>query len=138
MSKDNLPEEQTPRTEEAPPKTRRRRPPSLPRRGERRCGRKRGRYLRRNRGTGGRRTRPREKARRRSDTRKLRYGAMATGLSVIVIAAVVLLNVVVGILADRFPLTFDLTKDKTFSLSEQGAAVADSIQKGCPDHGVCG
>ena len=40
-----------------------------------------------------------------------------------------LLNVVVGILADRFPLTFDLTKDKTFSLSEQGAAVADSIQK---------
>lgn len=54
---------------------------------------------------------------------------MATGLSVIVIAAVVLLNVVVGILADRFPLTFDLTKDKTFSLSEQGAAVADSIQK---------
>lgn len=54
---------------------------------------------------------------------------MATGLSVIVIAAVVLLNVVVGILADRFPLTFDLTKDKTFSLSEQGAAVADSTKR---------
>lgn len=70
-----------------------------------------------------------KKERRRSDSRKLRFGAMATGLSVIVIAAVVLLNVVVGILADRFPLSFDLTKDKTFSLSEQGIAVADNVKK---------
>ncbi len=66
---------------------------------------------------------------RRSDSRKLRFGAMATGLSVIVIAAVILLNVVVGILADRFPLSFDLTKDKTFSLSEQGITVADSVKQ---------
>ncbi len=70
-----------------------------------------------------------KKERRRSDTRKLRYGAMATGLSVIVIAGIVLFNVIMGILADRYPLFFDLSEDKTFSLSEQGIAVAESLQK---------
>lgn len=70
-----------------------------------------------------------KKVRRRSDTRKLRYGAMATGLSVVVIAGIVLFNVVMGILADRYPLSFDLSEDKTYSLSEQGIAVAESLQK---------
>ena len=38
------------------------------------------------------------------DHRKLRYGTIATAMSVVVIAAVVLFNVVVGVLDDRFPL----------------------------------
>ena len=130
MSKDNLPEEQTPRTEEAPAENQAEET-TLPSPEEESAA------AAENEADTSVETVEQEdgepaqekKARRRSDTRKLRYGAMATGLSVIVIAAVVLLNVVVGILADRFPLTFDLTKDKTFSLSEQGAAVADSIQK---------
>lgn len=130
MSKDNLPEEQTPRTEEAPAENEAEET-SAPSPAEEAAD-----TAETASGTetdaeneDGETSASGKKARRRSDTRKLRYGAMATGLSVIVVAAVVLLNVVVGILADRFPLTFDLTKDKTFSLSEQGAAVAESLKK---------
>ena len=130
MSKDNLPEEQTPRTEEAPAGNEAEES-SAPSPAEEAAD-----TAETAAGTetdaeneDGETSASGKKARRRSDTRKLRYGAMATGLSVIVVAAVVLLNVVVGILADRFPLTFDLTKDKTFSLSEQGAAVAESLKK---------
>lgn len=130
MSKDNLPEEQTPRTEEAPAENEAEET-SAPSPAEEAAD-----TAEIASGTetdaeneDGETSASGKKARRRSDTRKLRYGAMATGLSVIVVAAVVLLNVVVGILADRFPLTFDLTKDKTFSLSEQGAAVAESLKK---------
>lgn len=130
MSKDNLPEEQAPRTEEAPAGNEAEET-SAPSPAEEAAD-----TAETASGTetdaeneDGETSASGKKARRRSDTRKLRYGAMATGLSVIVVAAVVLLNVVVGILADRFPLTFDLTKDKTFSLSEQGAAVAESLKK---------
>lgn len=130
MSKDNLPEEQTPRTEEAPAENQAEET-TLPSPEEESAA------AAENEADTSVETVEQEdgepaqekKARRRSDTRKLRYGAMATGLSVIVIAAVVLLNVVVGILADRFPLTFGPDKDKTFSLSEQGAAVAAQHQK---------
>lgn len=130
MSKDNLPEEQAPRTEESPAGNEAEET-SAPSPAEEAAD-----TAETASGTetdaeneDGETSASGKKARRRSDTRKLRYGAMATGLSVIVVAAVVLLNVVVGILADRFPLTFDLTKDKTFSLSEQGAAVAESLKK---------
>ena len=72
---------------------------------------------------------PKKKKRSRANTRKFRFGAMATVLSVCVIAAVILLNVVVGILADRFPLNIDLTSDKTYTLSEQASNVIKSINK---------
>ena len=70
-----------------------------------------------------------KKKRSRADTRKFRFGAMATGLTVVVIAAVVLLNVVVGILADRFPLNLDLTKDKTYSLQDKSVEVIKNVKK---------
>ncbi len=59
--------------------------------------------------------------------RKLRLGATATTFTVIVVAAVVLLNVICSILADRFPWSLDLTSDKTFSLSEESLAVAEKV-----------
>ena len=62
------------------------------------------------------------------DHRKLRYGTIATAMSVVVIAAVVLFNVVVGVLDDRFPLTLDLTKDSLFTLSEQSQEIAKNVK----------
>ncbi|MDD2362850.1 MAG: GldG family protein [Oscillospiraceae bacterium] len=70
-----------------------------------------------------------KKKRVRGDTRKLRYGGMATALTAVVVAAVVLVNIVVGILNDRFPITFDLTKDKLYTLSDDSRDVAKSIKK---------
>lgn len=69
-----------------------------------------------------------EKEKTHKDHRKLRYGTIATVMSVVVIAAVVLLNVVVGVLDDRFPLTLDLTKDSLFTLSEQSQEIAKNVK----------
>ena len=65
----------------------------------------------------------------RRDTRRLRYGGIATAMTCIVVAAVVLLNVIVGILNDRFPLNFDLTSDKLFTLSDQSKELAKKIRE---------
>lgn len=62
------------------------------------------------------------------DPRKFRFGAMSTTLTVIVIAAVVLLNVVMDVLAERFPLTADLTSEKTYSLTDVGIEVARKLE----------
>lgn len=59
--------------------------------------------------------------------RKLRLGATATAITVVVVAVVVLINVICGILADRFPWTLDLTTDQTYSLSEDSRSLAQSI-----------
>ena len=69
-----------------------------------------------------------EKEKTHKDHRKLRYGTIATVMSVVVIAAVVLFNVVVGVLDDRFPLTLDLTKDSLFTLSEQSQEIAKNVK----------
>ena len=65
----------------------------------------------------------------RKDRRKLRYGSMATILTVVVVAAAVLINVVAGILYDRFPLSLDLNKDKTYTLTEESVKIAKNIKK---------
>lgn len=70
-----------------------------------------------------------KKKRSKADSRKFRYGSMSTILTVVVICAVVLLNVVCGILADRFPLNLDLTKDKKYSLSDKSMDVIKSVDK---------
>ncbi len=61
--------------------------------------------------------------------RKLRIGTTATAVTVVVVVAVVLLNVVVGMLNDRFPLSWDLTATKDFTLSEESHAVAEKVTK---------
>ncbi len=61
--------------------------------------------------------------------RKLRIGTTATVVTVVVVAAAGLLNVIVGILNDRYPLSLDLTADKNFTLSEESREVADKVEK---------
>lgn len=69
------------------------------------------------------------KKRKRGDSRRLRYGGMATGLTVVVVAVVVLFNVVAGVLNDRFPLNLDLTSEKLFTLTDESTEIAKGIQQ---------
>lgn len=52
-------------------------------------------------------------------SRRFQHSGLAVGLTVVVIAAVVLINFVMSALAERYPMSFDMTKDKAFQLSEQ-------------------
>ncbi len=63
------------------------------------------------------------------NNRKLRIGATATGITAAVTVAIVLLNVVVGILNDRYPVSWDLTSQKDFTLSEESHKVAEKVTK---------
>ena len=64
---------------------------------------------------------------KKAPNRKLRYGATATVLTAVVVVGVILFNVVVSVLADRYPLRLDLTADKIFTLSDESVAVAESV-----------
>ncbi len=60
---------------------------------------------------------------------KFRHGSTATAFTAIFIAAVVLLNVVVGMLGDRYPsMSLDLTKAGSNSLSEEAAQIVDKVK----------
>lgn len=52
-------------------------------------------------------------------SRKFKYGTMATVLTVVFLAALVLVNVVATLLLERYPLTIDLNSDKRFSLTQE-------------------
>lgn len=66
---------------------------------------------------------------KRHVNRRLRYGAASTALTVVVIVGVVLLNVVAGILSDRYPISLDLTSDDTFTISDESRAIAQAVHE---------
>lgn len=51
--------------------------------------------------------------------RSLKYGSLSIGITVAVIAALVLINVVAILLVERFPLKLDLTEEKLFELAPE-------------------
>ena len=59
-----------------------------------------------------------EKVKKPRNRKKLKYGALATGITVVFIAAVVLLNVLVSVVMDRYPLKVDLTSSKLYEISQ--------------------
>lgn len=66
---------------------------------------------------------------KRTVNRRLRYGAVATALTVAVIVAVLLLNVVARYLETMYPINLDLTRDETFTLSEDTLKVVGAVQE---------
>ena len=73
---------------------------------------------------------PKEKSvRALNRSRRLRHGTMATVLSVCFVAAVVLVNVIVSILVERYPLTVDLTSNKVFELSQESIDYVSGLDK---------
>lgn len=63
------------------------------------------------------------------NTRRLRFKAISTALTIAVIVGILLLNVIVGIVADRYPLSWDISSDKVFTLSTESKNVAQSAEK---------
>lgn len=51
--------------------------------------------------------------------RRLKYGGVATALTVLVIAAIVMVNIVATMLFDRFPITLDLTSGGIYTVSDE-------------------
>lgn len=62
-------------------------------------------------------------------SRKWRFRTMAIGLTVLVVVLVFAFNVVVSLLADRFPFSLDLTKDKLYSMSDESIKIAEAVDK---------
>ena len=66
---------------------------------------------------------------KKTPNRRLRYGGMAVAVTALVAVGVVLLNVLVGALYDRFPLSLDLTSDDRFSLSQETEDVIAAVNR---------
>ena len=62
-------------------------------------------------------------------TRKFKVGSVATAITLIVVAAVIVINLIVGQLTDRFSLNLDLTQNKIFSLTEQSIDFIKNLDK---------
>ncbi len=58
--------------------------------------------------------------------KKLKYGSIATGITVVVIAVVVLINILVGMLAD---VRLDLTADNVYEVSEETVDYVKSLEQ---------
>ncbi len=60
---------------------------------------------------------------------KFKHGSTATAFTAIFIVAVILLNVIVGILGDKFPsINVDLTKSGSNTLSDEAKKVVDQVK----------
>ena len=62
------------------------------------------------------------------DRRHLRMGTLSTVLTAVVVAVFVLLNVAADALAERYPLSTDLTAEGKFTLSEECTKVAKAVE----------
>ena len=60
-------------------------------------------------------------------SRKFKYGTLATIFTVVFIVAVVLVNVLVGYLTDRYVLEIDMTSESLFEISEDTMEVIDDL-----------
>ena len=53
------------------------------------------------------------------NNRRFRMGSFATVLTVIFIAALIILNMIVSAVSNRYPVQIDLTTDKIYGLSDE-------------------
>ncbi len=60
-----------------------------------------------------------QKTKRKFNMRSLKHGTLSVVLTIVFIAAVVVVNVIVGILSERFDTTADLTTDQAYTLQEK-------------------
>ncbi len=51
--------------------------------------------------------------------KKLKYGGISTAITCIVVAVVIVLNILVSVLVEKYPLKLDLTEDAKFEISEE-------------------
>lgn len=63
------------------------------------------------------------------DPRRRRFKTISTALTVTVIVGIIMLNAIISIVASKNPVTFDMSSDKVFTLSEESKNVAKAVQK---------
>ncbi len=61
------------------------------------------------------------------NTKKLKYGTAATVITIAVIAVVILINVIITLFADRVNMSFDLTPNKDFAITEETKSYLASL-----------
>lgn len=63
-------------------------------------------------------------------SRKLRHGLISAAVSLLVLAAFVLVNIIAVVLTEKYsPLTADITAVKSFEITEQSRKIAESVTK---------
>ena len=62
-------------------------------------------------------------------SRKFKYGTLATVFTIIFIVAIVLVNVLLGYMTDRFVWEFDMTRENLFEISEDTKEVIDDMSR---------
>ncbi len=62
-------------------------------------------------------------------SRKFKYGTLATIFTVIFIIAVILVNVLLGYMTERFVWEFDMTKEHLFEISEDTKEIIDDLSR---------
>lgn len=60
-------------------------------------------------------------------SRKFKYGTLATVFTVVFIIAIVLVNILIGYLTDRYVLEIDMTSESRFEISEDTMEVLDDL-----------
>ena len=53
------------------------------------------------------------------DPRRRRFKTISTTLTIAVIVGILLLNAIISIVADRYPISFDMSSDKVFTVSKE-------------------
>ncbi len=71
----------------------------------------------------------RKNARRRFNIRNLKYGTASIVLTVVFIAAIVLLNVIVGLVSERFDTAADLTDAGLYTIGKDTESYITSLEK---------
>lgn len=61
--------------------------------------------------------------------KKLKHGTMATVLTVVFVAVLVLVNVVATSVFERFPLTIDMTSDDSYTISDETLDYIKNVEK---------
>lgn len=61
--------------------------------------------------------------------KKLKHGTMATVLTVVFVAVLVLINIVATSVFERFPLTIDMTSDDSYTLSDETVEYIKNVDK---------
>lgn len=60
--------------------------------------------------------------------KKFKHGLYATGVTIIFVAIVVLVNFLFGLIMDRFPATVDLTEDNIYELSDESVKFTKKLK----------
>lgn len=63
------------------------------------------------------------------NSRRFKHGSLATAMTVGFVAAVVLVNVIVGLLVERFPMNIDLTDNQIFELSDESIDYLKGVEQ---------